>query len=183
MTNNIKFALAVSKANLAELGREHNKLNEKRKKLLEEIAILEQQIAEWKKVADSLSVTSPEPIDALPPDVTISGSGDEGLVPTFALTFTNGIRYIFEKRGERHPITIPEIRDELVGLGFDFSKYKQELVPIYNALKRLEDQGEVERVTMRVGSRVSYIWISPLDRAKKEMQEVEKRRALTKDKK
>jgi|ERR1035441_691753 hypothetical protein len=174
MKMEIQHALVVGKENLARLLREDRKLDDDLKRIAKQRQQLGLQITEWEKVVNSLSVVSDDAAEELPADVTIPGSDDEGLAPTFVLTFTNGIRYILERRDR--PVTPPEIRDELIALGFDLSKYKQELVPIHNALKRLEEQGEVERVTLLKGSRVAYIWINPMERAKREMQEVQKRR-------
>ena len=63
------------------------------------------------------------------------------------------------------PISVPEIREQLINLGFNFAKYAQPLVPIHNTLKRLEEQGEVSPLKNEQGQTLGYEWISPIERA------------------
>jgi hypothetical protein len=166
VTRAAQKALSAAKASVARLRRERRELAKRDEKIARELA-------EWQKVIDAFSATLEVVTEELPEDVAIS-SDDQGISPQFTLTFTNGVRYALET--SRH-LTVPEIRDILVGLGFDFSKYKQELVPIHNTLKRLEEQGEARRVETR-DSRRAWTWVSPLERARKEMREIETRRSV-----
>lgn len=193
----ITNSLSVAKQRVRRILREQQRIAKQRrgiakqdKALADRNADLELQLIEFQQMVDALSIASKQSLEELPDDVTLGF--DEGFAPTYVLTFTNAIRYILE-RCERRPITAPEIRDRLVKeFNFDFSKYKQQLVPVHNALKRLEEQGEVERtdvlnlfddwedskrgVVRKRPRRTAYVWISPLTRAKTEMQEVQKRR-------
>ena len=52
--------------------------------------------------------------------------------------------------------------DMLTRQGFDFSKYKQELVPVHNTLKRLVDQGRpLPSLTVKVRS-LGTKWVDPI---------------------
>jgi hypothetical protein len=110
-------------------------------------------------VFDSLSVVSSEVSADLPPDVDLANS----LAPAMGtIKFTDAIRWILKTHGQ---LPAPGVRDELIQLGFDFAKYKQELVPVHNTLRRLEEQGEVQAIKNEQGQTISYKWISPLHRA------------------
>jgi hypothetical protein len=126
-------------------------------KLVAERARIDKQIIEWKRVVDSLTVVSEEASDELPADVTL----DERLALT--MKFTDGVRMALQLAGG--PLTVPQLRDQLVSVGFDFSKYKQELVPLHNTLKRLEEQGEVKIIRDTQERVIGYQWISPIERA------------------
>jgi hypothetical protein len=85
---------------------------------------------------------------------------------TKALRFTDGVRMVLRQSASREvPISVPEIRDQLINLGFNFAKYAQPLVPIHNTLKRLEEQGEVSPIKNEQGQTLGYKWISPIERA------------------
>jgi hypothetical protein len=53
----------------------------------------------------------------------------------------------------------------LVECGFDFSRYKQKLVPVHNAMRRLEEQREVRAIKNDQGRVKGYQWIAPIERA------------------
>ncbi len=144
MADPIKSALDVAKAKIDQL--------------LSERSEIDKEIVDWKKVADSLSAVSGEVSADLPPDVDLTNS----LAPALTLKFTDAIRWILKSYG---PLSAPRVRDELIQLGFDFSKYKQELVPIHNTLKRLEEQGEVQAIRNDPGTTVVYKWIDPVAKA------------------
>ena len=145
----INKALSTAKAKLDELV-------EARKKI-------DREIVDWKKVLDSLSVVSGEVNEGLPPDIDIT----PGVGSALKLSFTDGIRTVLQITAG--PITAPQLRDRLIAsYGFDFSRYRQELVPVHNTLKRLEEQGEVETIRGE-GQGVSYRWITPIERALKDV--------------
>jgi hypothetical protein len=126
---------------------------------------IDKEIIEWKRVVDSLSAVSETVSEDVPSDIGLAE-----LAPVLRLKFTDAIRDIL-KTADGY-VTAPQIRDQLIRMGFDFSKYKQELVPVHNTLKRLQDQGEVSaRRDFRdtqggtQSGTVSYRWITPLARA------------------
>jgi hypothetical protein len=137
----------------------HKKLTE----LLRERARIDKEIVEWKRVIDSLLAVSEED-SSDPSDVQISSLGAESGKKT--IRFTDGVRMVLSQNASRDvPISVPEIRDQLTNLGFDFAKYAQPLVPIHNTLKRLEEQGEVSPLKNAQGQTLGYTWISPIERA------------------
>jgi hypothetical protein len=72
---------------------------------------------------------------------------------------TAAIREIL--KGARKPLAPTEVRDELTRMGFDVEKYKQEMVPIHNTLKRLEENVEIFPVKNAEGKTIAYKWIQP----------------------
>ena len=148
-------------------------------KLLRERGRIDRQIIDWKRVIDSLIAVSEEVSGELPPDVEVTVVGqfvgpNESMSddpskhvksPPIRFNFTDSIRELLQQRESSKFVRVPEIRDELLEWGFDFSKYKQELVPVHNALKRLVEQGEARPVKNKRGRLVGYQWIGPVERA------------------
>jgi hypothetical protein len=64
-----------------------------------------------------------------------------GLTPTVPIGLTDAIRLVV--RGAGVPMTPTEIRDRLHAIGFDLSKYANELAAIHTILKRLNESGEL----------------------------------------
>ena len=137
----------------------HQKLNE----LLAERSRIDKEIVDWKRVIDSLMAVS-ESDEGDPSDVEVSTLAAESSRTT--IKFTDGVRMVLRQNADRTvPISVPEIRDQLINLGFNFAKYAQPLVPIHNTLKRLEEQGEVSPLKNEQGQTLGYKWISPIERA------------------
>lgn len=147
MSDPIQDALAKAKKKLDELVTDRTRID--------------REIMNWKRVVDSLTAVSDEHSDEIPADVRLFA--DPKLTPLLNLKFTDAIRNVLASVDGY--VSAPAIRDQLVDLGFDFSKYKQELVPIHNTLKRLEEQGEAQAVKNEQGQTLGYRWISPIARA------------------
>jgi len=81
-----------------------------------------------------------------------------GLTPTVPLGLTDAIRLVV--RGAGVPMTPTEVRDRLRGIGFDVSKYANDLAAVHTILKRLNESGEL-RFVARVGGH-QYTWNRPL---------------------
>ena len=81
-----------------------------------------------------------------------------GLVPTVPMGLTDACRLIV--RGAGLPVTTTEIRDRLRALGFDLSKYSNELAAIHTILKRLNEAGEL-RFVAKGSAKPAYIWNRP----------------------
>jgi len=138
----------------------HQRLN----KLLNERNTIDKEIVNWKRVIDSLLAVS-ESEDTDPSDVEVSAFV-ENETGVKTIKFTDGVRLVLSQNASRDiPISVPEIRDQLMNLGFDFAKYAQPLVPIHNTLKRLAEQGEVSPLKNEMGQTLGYKWISPIERA------------------
>jgi len=144
----------------AALEAAHQKLSD----LLSERATIDKEIVDWKRVIDSLLAVS-ESEDTDPAVVEVSAFV-EGKPGKQTVKFTDGVRMVLQQNSNREiPISVPEIRDQLTNLGFDFAKYAQPLVPIHNTMKRLEEQGEVRPLKNEMGQTLGYKWISPIERA------------------
>lgn len=78
-----------------------------------------------------------------------------GLTPTVPLGLTDAIRLAVHGAGL--PMTPVEIRDRLIAIGFDMSKYRNELAAVHTILKRLNDAGEIRFVPRPFGKH-QYVW-------------------------
>ena len=67
-----------------------------------------------------------------------------GLTPTVPLGLTDACRLIV--RGAGVPVTPIDVRQRLQSIGFDLSKYANDLAAIHTILKRLNDSGELRSV-------------------------------------
>jgi hypothetical protein len=56
-----------------------------------------------------------------------------------------------------HPLTAVEVRQQLEAMGFDVSKYSNDLAPIHTVLKRLTESDEV-RFVPRGYAKPAYSW-------------------------
>lgn len=99
-----------------------------------------------------------------------------GLTPTVPLGLTDACRLAL--RGAGLPLTPLEVRDRLLGIGFDVSIYTNELAAIHTILKRLNDAGEIRFVAKQ--GKHAYIWnhpISPVVLTKEVVQHMHERGA------
>jgi len=64
-----------------------------------------------------------------------------GLVPTVPIGLTDACRLVV--RGAGVPVTPADVRQRLQAIGFDLSKYANDLAAIHTILKRLNDSGEL----------------------------------------
>jgi hypothetical protein len=130
--------------------------------LIDQRSRIDKEIFDWKRVVDSLAAVSNENLD----DASAAADfcSDPALFSHLRAKLTDAIRYVLQ--AANGPLSPPAVRARLMtDLDFDFSKYKQELVPIHNTLKRLERQGEILSVKNEQGLTFGYQWISPIARA------------------
>jgi len=78
-----------------------------------------------------------------------------GFTPTVPFGLTDAIRMTV--RGAGVPMTPVEVRDRLHAIGFDVSKYANDLAAVHTILKRLNESGEI-RFLARPGGKHQYIW-------------------------
>src|SRR5262245_66014328 len=78
-----------------------------------------------------------------------------GLTPTVPMGLTDAVRLTV--RGAGVPMTPTEVRDRLRSIGFDVSKYTNDLAAVHTILKRLNDAGEL-RFIPRTGGKHQYAW-------------------------
>src|SRR5262245_41817534 len=71
-----------------------------------------------------------------------------GLTPTVPLGLTDAVRMIM--RGGV-PMTPVEVRDRLHAIGFDVSKYANDLAAVHTILKRLNESGELRFIPRAPG--------------------------------
>ena len=82
-----------------------------------------------------------------------------GLTPTVPMGLTDAVRLVV--RGAGVPMTPIEVRDRLVAIGFDVSKYVNDLAAVHTIVKRLNESGEL-RFVPRVAGKPQYIWNQPV---------------------
>jgi hypothetical protein len=78
-----------------------------------------------------------------------------GLVPTVFWGLTDACRVVLKSGGR--PMAPLEVRDRLLAIGFDLSKYANGLAAIHTVLKRLAEAGELRSVALEPG-KVFYAW-------------------------
>jgi hypothetical protein len=81
-----------------------------------------------------------------------------GLTPTVPLGLTDAVRLVV--RGAGVPMTPIEVRDRLHAIGFDVSKYVNDLAAVHTILKRLNESGELRFVARGPGKH-QYTWNRP----------------------
>ncbi len=81
-----------------------------------------------------------------------------GLVSTVPLGLTDACRLVI--RGAGIPVTPIDVRQRLQTIGFDLTKYTNDLAAVHTILKRLNESGELRFVARggADGSKQSYIW-------------------------
>jgi hypothetical protein len=113
---------------------------EKREKFQGELAALDDHITDLEEAARSVgTLCGIDPHEARP-DLFPDNAEPE-------LGFTDAVRKVFENTKDHlhHPVSV---RDELKKMGFPLAKYKNPLASIHTILKRLVDQGELDRLLL-----------------------------------
>lgn len=81
-----------------------------------------------------------------------------GLTPTVSWGLTDACRMALKAAG--HPLTALEVRAQLGAMGFDLSRYTNDLAAVHTVLKRLQESGEV-RFVARLYDKPAYEWKPP----------------------
>ena len=80
-----------------------------------------------------------------------------GLVPTVPLGLTDACRLVV--RGSGVPVAPADVRQRLQAIGFDLSKYSNDLAAIHTILKRLNESGELRFIPRgNDPGKHAYIW-------------------------
>lgn len=80
-----------------------------------------------------------------------------GLVPTVPLGLTDACRLVV--RGAGVPVTPTDVRQRLQSIGFDLSKYANDLAAIHTILKRLNASGELRFIPRgNEPGKQAYVW-------------------------
>src|SRR5262245_31180917 len=82
-----------------------------------------------------------------------------GLTPTVPMGLTDAVRLVV--RGAGVPMTPVDVRDRLQAIGFDVSKYTNDLAAVHTILKRLNQSGEL-RFIPRAPGKHQYTWNRPV---------------------
>ena len=118
------------------------------RELLRQETEIKDQISHWGPIVEQLASLTGETVD---PDIAsrinelkqtevggTAGAGQE-------MGLTEAIRWVF-----RQPLLLPltptQVRDRMAEMGYDLSKYKHEMPPIHNTLKRMKEAGEIREV-------------------------------------
>lgn len=83
-----------------------------------------------------------------------------GLTATVPMGLTDAVRIVV--RGAGVPMTPVEVRDRLHAIGFDVSKYTNDLAAVHTILKRLNESGEL-RFIPRAPGKHQYLWNRGID--------------------
>lgn len=81
-----------------------------------------------------------------------------GLTPTVPWGLTDACRVVLRSG---LPMTATDVRDRLLAIGFDLSKYSNELAGIHTVLKRLNESGEL-RYLVGGPKQGAYLWNKPI---------------------
>jgi hypothetical protein len=81
-----------------------------------------------------------------------------GIVPTVPWGLTEACRTVLRNAGG--PMTPVEVRDRLLGIGVDLSRYSSDLAAVHTTLKRLNETGEIRFIGALGGTR-AFIWERP----------------------
>jgi hypothetical protein len=80
-----------------------------------------------------------------------------GLTPTVPMGLTDACRLVV--RGAGVPVTPADVRQRLQSIGFDLSKYANDLAAIHTILKRLNESGELRLVARGADpGKQAFIW-------------------------
>jgi hypothetical protein len=80
-----------------------------------------------------------------------------GLIPTVPLGLTDACRLVV--RGAGVPVTPTDVRQRLESIGFDLTKYSNDLAAIHTILKRLNESGELRLISRgHEPGKHAYIW-------------------------
>lgn len=82
-----------------------------------------------------------------------------GLVPTVSLGLTDACRLVL--RGAGTPLTPLEVRERLTAVGFDLTRYTNDLAAVHTTLKRLNEAGELRFVAQSGSGEKKYVWDRP----------------------
>jgi hypothetical protein len=82
-----------------------------------------------------------------------------GLVPTVPWGLTDACRMVLKAAG--YPLTALEVRGQLEAMGFDLTRYSNELAAIHTILKRLQESGDAQFVA-RAWDKPAYLWKRPV---------------------
>jgi hypothetical protein len=88
---------------------------------------------------------------------------DEEFVEEDAMGLTDAIRTIFRDKAAGNGTLIPtEVRDYLVTIGYDITKYGNVMASVHSVINRLLQKGEIVIAGSRADNKTCYKWVSKL---------------------
>jgi len=109
---------------------------------------IDSKLSKLKQTIDALSALCERPV----PEIELS--------PRSALTeeigLTDAVRKVMSDA--KLPMTVPQIRDALLNLGYDMNQYASGLTVIHNTINRLEKQAELTPVKTPAGAFVGWLY-------------------------
>jgi hypothetical protein len=117
------------------------------RELLRQEAETKEQISHWGPIVERLAKLTGETLEQAissrinelkQNQASGSGAGQE-------MGLTEAIRWVF-RQPLMLPLTPTQVRDRMAEMGYDLSKYKHEMPPIHNTLKRMKEAGEIKEV-------------------------------------
>jgi hypothetical protein len=120
------------------------------RELLRQETEAKEQISHWGPIVEQLARLIGETLDtdianrinalkeAEGTEAGAAGAGHE-------MGLTEAIRWVF-RQALILPLTPTQVRDRMAEMGYDLSKYKHEMPPIHNTLKRMKEAGEIREV-------------------------------------
>jgi hypothetical protein len=120
---------------------------DKLKELLRQETEVKEQISHWGPIVEQLAHLTGE---TLAPEIAnrineLKQDQESGAGVGQEMGLTEAIRWVF-----RQPLLLPltptQVRDRMAEMGYDLSKYKHEMPPIHNTLKRMKEAGEIKEV-------------------------------------
>jgi hypothetical protein len=106
------------------------------------------KLAKLKQTVDALSSLCDRPV----PEIELRPQS----ALTAAIGLTDAMRKVMSDA--KLPMTVPQIRDALLDLGYDVNQYASGLTVIHNTINRLEKQGELTRVKTPAGAFVGWLY-------------------------
>jgi len=117
------------------------------RELLRQETESKEQISHWGPIVEQLARLTGEMLDT---DIAsrineLKQAEAGGTAAGQEMGLTEAIRWVF-----RQPLVLPltptQVRDRMAEMGYDLSKYKHEMPPIHNTLKRMKEAGEIREV-------------------------------------
>jgi len=126
----------------------HESARDRLLELLRQETEIRGQISHWGPIVEQLARLTGETVE---PEIAsrinelkqaeageAAGVGQE-------MGLTEAIRWVF-RQPLMLPLTPTQVRDRMAEMGYDLSKYKHEMPPIHNTLKRMKEAGEIREV-------------------------------------
>ena len=128
------------------------------KELLRQEIETKEQISHWGPIVEQLARLTGETVDldiaSRINELKQDKESPQGVGQEMGLT--EAIRWVF-RQPLMLPLTPTQVRDRMAEMGYDLGKYKHEMPPIHNTLKRMKEAGEIKEVEGLGGIGRAYV--------------------------